>query len=200
MNSSKEEHSFVSNHFKPSYSQPSSRELTNKTPNPVQFFSVLELMQQDRLSEALDVALKLKLESQDSEMRLLLATLFTNLDRIIEAEKVCAKLLEENDLNADAHYLLALCRERLKDDLGAIHHDRTSIYLDPIFSMPHIHLGFVLKRLGDKRHARREFKTALDLLTTEDTSRILLFGGGFHRDALSSICRREIQNCEEAAA
>jgi len=41
----------------------------------------------------------------------------------------------------------------------------------------------------------RELGQALILLAREDSSRILLFGGGFSRDALVELCRREIRTC-----
>jgi chemotaxis protein methyltransferase CheR len=95
-------------------------------------------------------------------------------------------------LNAGAHYLLALCRESAGDRQGALDHDRAAIYLDPGFAMPRLHLGLMARRGGDAEGARRELGEALLLLRREDISRLLLFGGGFGREALISLCRGEL--------
>jgi chemotaxis protein methyltransferase CheR len=68
--------------------------------------------------------------------------------------------------------------------------------LDPTFAMPRLHLGFLARRAGDKRAALRELKHALILLNREETSRILLFGGGFSREALVALCDSARRQCE----
>jgi chemotaxis protein methyltransferase CheR len=97
-------------------------------------------------------------------------------------------------LNTGAHYLIALCRESAGDRRGAIEHDQTAIYLDATFAMPRLHLGLMARRAGDRETARRELKYALTLLKREDASRLLLFGGGFGRDALAALCRAELDS------
>jgi chemotaxis protein methyltransferase CheR len=47
---------------------------------------------------------------------------------------------------------------------------------------------------ADADAARRELEHALTLLEREDASRLLLFGGGFSRNALVSLCRLELAN------
>jgi chemotaxis protein methyltransferase CheR len=98
-----------------------------------------------------------------------------------------------DELNAGAHYVMALCREHAADAAAAIEHDRTAIYLDAGFAMPHLHLGLMARRAGDDDVARHEFSQALVLLAREDASRLLLFGGGFSRDALVALCRAELR-------
>ena len=72
-----------------------------------------------------------------------------------------------------------------------------AVYLDPEFAMAHLHLGCSASRTDDSLTARREFEQAILLLEREDTSRLLLFGGGFSREA-SSHCVE--QNCSAAEA
>ena len=48
------------------------------------------------------------------------------------------------------------------------------------------------RRVGEWESARRELGHALMLLKREDASRLLLFGGGFGRDALIALCRSEL--------
>ena len=87
---------------------------------------------------------------------------------------------------------MALCREHHGDANGAIEHGKTAIYLDPGFAMPHLHLGILAKRSGDHATAQHELGQALVLLASEDASRILLFGGGFSREALLQLCRTQL--------
>jgi chemotaxis protein methyltransferase CheR len=119
--------------------------------------------------------------------------LLTNHGRLQESEEVCRRLLAVDELNAGAHYLMALCCEQGGDAGRAIEHGLTAIYLDPGFAMPHLHLGILAKRTGDDTSAQRELGQALVLLANEDASRILLFGGGFSRDALLQLCRTQLR-------
>jgi chemotaxis protein methyltransferase CheR len=119
----------------------------------------------------------------------------THAGRLAEAEAACRDLLAQDELNAGAHYLLALCREGLGDRAGAVEHDQVAVYLDPGFAMPHLHLGILARRVGEKATARRELARALALLAGEDSARLLLFGAGFSREALGALCRAEIVGC-----
>ena len=128
----------------------------------------------------------------DPDSLLLRAALLTHSGRLDDAERVCADLLGLDELNAGAHYLLALCREGRGDRAAAIDHDQVAVYLDPAFAMPRLHMGLLARRSGQADVARRELGLALPLLQREDTSRLLLFGGGFNRDTLTALCRAEL--------
>lgn len=154
---------------------------------------VLEAVKQERFADALEIIGALPADAhEDPDALLLRAVLLTNHGRIKESEAVCRRLLDLDELNAGAHYLMALCSEHDGDASGAIEHGQTAIYLDPGFAMPHLHLGILAKRSGDHATAQRELGQALTLLAGEDTSRILLFGGGFSRDALLQLCRTQL--------
>jgi chemotaxis protein methyltransferase CheR len=154
---------------------------------------VLELLKQERFSDALDLLGRLPVESeQDADVLLLRAALLTHSGQLSAAENVSARLLERDELNTGAHYLLALCRESMGDRQGAVDHDQAAVYLDSGFAMPRLHLGLMARRAGDWEGARRELGQALLLLKREDASRLLLFGGGFGREALIALCRAEL--------
>ena len=158
----------------------------------------LELLQTERFSDAWDSVETLPPESaRDPEVLLLRAVLLTHGGRLEGAEAVCHELLAIDEFNSGAHYLLALCREGVGDRTGAIEQDQIAVYLDPSFAMPRLHLGLIARRTGDTATARREFGDAFLLLQREDTSRLLLFGGGFGREALIALCRAEIVSCGE---
>lgn len=154
---------------------------------------VLEAVRQERFADALEIIGSLPAEAhEDPDALLLRAVLLTNHGRISESEEVSCRLLALDELNAGAHYLMALCREHDGDANGAIEHGLIAIYLDPNFAMPHLHLGILARRSGDVATAERELRQALNLLASEDASRILLFGGGFSRDALLKFCRSQL--------
>jgi chemotaxis protein methyltransferase CheR len=156
---------------------------------------VMELLKKERFSDALDLLKCLPVESeQDPDVQLLRAALLTHGGDLNAAETVCAQLLNQDELNAGAHYLLALCRESAGDRQGALSHYRSAIYLDPGFAMPRLHLGLMARRDGEREVATRELGQALVLLNREDASRLLLFGGGFGREALIALCRAELNS------
>jgi len=156
--------------------------------------AALEFLRQERFGEALQVLESLPSEwTRDFDARLLSAVLLTNMGRREEAEAVCRQLLLADELNGGPHYLMALCREQAGDAKLAEECDRTAIYLDSAFAMPWLHLGLLAKRAGRVAEARRHLEQALVLLAKEDTARILLFGGGFAREALAQLCRSEIK-------
>ena len=153
----------------------------------------IELLRRERYCEALGVIRDVSPAfSQDPEVLLLRAVLQTHSGDLSKAEQTCAELLALSDMNAGAHYLVALCREAAADRAGAIEHDQAAVYLDQDFAMPRLHLGLLARRAGDGAKARRELGQALLLLQREDSSRLLLFGGGFSREALVELCRSEI--------
>jgi chemotaxis protein methyltransferase CheR len=153
----------------------------------------LELLERERFADALEVVHALPLESaRDPQVLLLRAVLLTHSGQLPAAEDACNALLELDELDAGAHYLLALCREGSGDRRGATDHDQIAAYLDPAFAMPRLHLGLLERRADDRDSARRDLGHALVLLQREDTSRLLLFGGGFAREALIALCRTEL--------
>ncbi len=160
---------------------------------------VLELLKNERFSDALELLARLPAESaQDADVLLLRAALLTHSGQLSAAEIVSMQLLERDELNTGAHYLLALCRESAGDRQGALDHDRSAIYLDSAFAMPRLHLGLMAKRAGDWEGARNELRQALLLLKREDASRLLLFGGGFGREALIALCDAELKSAGDS--
>jgi chemotaxis protein methyltransferase CheR len=160
----------------------------------------LEFLRQERFADALSAIHGFPSESQgDPDVQLLRAVLLANGGNLAEAEEACKALLATEELNAGAHYVMALCREHAGDRNGAAEHDRIAIYLDSAFAMPHLHLGLLAKRDSRFDAACHELRQASLLLAHEDSSRVLLFGGGFGREALIEMCRRELRACGGAA-
>jgi chemotaxis protein methyltransferase CheR len=161
---------------------------------PPDVAGALELLARERFADALELLGDLpRTAERDPDALLLRAVLLTHSGQLNEAEVACAELCAANERNAGAHYLLALCREARGDRKGARQHDEAAAKIDPRFAMPRLHLGLLARRAGDMAVARRELEAAAALLANEETSRILLYGGGFTRETLTALCRAEIQ-------
>jgi chemotaxis protein methyltransferase CheR len=157
----------------------------------------LDLLRQERFADALANLRGRPAEAAHHPDTLLLeAALLAQSGQLAAAEIACQRLIAIDGLNAGAHYLSALCREHAGDRDGAAEFDRIAAYLDPAFAMPRLHLGFLARRAGDPVAAVRELGHALILLKREETSRILLFGGGFTREALIALCEAAHRECE----
>jgi chemotaxis protein methyltransferase CheR len=179
---------------------PSTAPRETRAPAGTDLGPALDLLRQERFAEAMDVLPTHHADSgTDLDARLLRAVLLTHRGLLRDAERTCVEILAFDELNAGAHYLMALCREHAGDRDAALQHDQAAIYLDAGFAMPHLHIGLLARRAGDRERARRELALALLLLTTEDSSRVLLFGGGFSRDALLDLCRAELRRAGEAS-
>lgn len=156
----------------------------------------MSLLQEERFEQALAVLKELPPADQVShDVQLLRAILLTNHGDLVDARQACSLVLKADELNAGAYYVMALCSEHEGDTQTAVENDQTAIYLDPSFAMPHLHLGLSAKRSGTFDLAVQELGRALLLLPREDATRILLFGGGFSRNALLEMCRRELKGC-----
>ena len=108
------------------------------------------------------------------------------------------RLVEEDGLNPDAHQLLGLCLEGLGAPDAAIEQYRLAAYLDHGFALAQLRLGQLARRRGDDRDAARDLDGALGRLAGETEERIVLFGGGFGRIALTVQCRSELDACGAA--
>lgn len=158
----------------------------------------LDLLRRERYAEATALVRTLPPDPVgDPDTRLVLAALLTNGGGFEEAEAICRRILELDELCGGAHYLMALAREHQGDSAGAVEHDEAAIYLDPTFAMPHLHLGLLAKRRCDRTVAHSSLSQALALFAREDAARILLFGGGFTREMLIEFCRSQLRVKED---
>jgi chemotaxis protein methyltransferase CheR len=155
----------------------------------------LDLLRRERFAEALDYVRAGPPETErDGDALLLEATLLAHSGQFAAAEEACQRLLAIDEHDAGAHYLLALCRAHAGDRGRAAEHDRVAVHLDPAFAMPRLHLGLMARQAGERDAARRELAQALVLIKREESSRLLLFGGGFNRAALVSLCEQALRD------
>ncbi|WP_305788912.1 CheR family methyltransferase [Symbioplanes lichenis] len=149
------------------------------------------LLRDERFTEALAV-----LVPRDRRDHLLRGVLLVQAGRLDEAETDARRLVASDGLDPDAHQLLGVCAEgRGADAVTAAEQYRLAAYLDTGFAMPRLRLGLLARRRGDNRSAAGELEQALVLLNREREDRIVLFGGGFGRVALATLCRTELDAC-----
>jgi chemotaxis protein methyltransferase CheR len=155
----------------------------------------LALLRDERFDAALAV-LEAGLPDQPRPRDLLLyGVVLAQAGRLPDAEAAGRRLLDLDAVSADGHHLLGVCHE--DDEAGvAASQYRMAAHLDPAFAMPRLRLGVLGRRRGDCRAAGIELDQALVLLRGESDERITLFGGGFGRAALTSLCRAELNACE----
>ena len=163
--------------------------------------AVLDLFGQERFTEALAQAEALLSEvpgpaPADAGLLLLRAALLTHSGRMQDAERACQDLLAIESVSAGAHLLLAIVRECEDDTEAAMTHCRAASSRDPRFAMPHVHLARLSSKAGRTQAVRRHFVDAIQLLPAETDRRIMLFGGGFGREALISFCRTQLAQLE----
>ena len=166
-----------------------------QSPPPFDPEPALELLRQDRFAEALDrVRAAAKVTDQTPDVLLLEATLLAHCGQLAAAEDVClAAAPDRRTLTQGRNtcWPFAGSMPGIRDRAGE--HDRMAARLDPTFAMPRLHLGLLARRAGDREAARREFAQAMVLLEREDTARLLLFGGGFNREALTELCESALK-------
>lgn len=168
---------------------------TDEAPN---LHRALEFLHRERYDQTLEqLGILPAGQASDPDALLLKAVSLSHSGALAAAEATCRELLARDELNAGAYYVLALCREGAGDFPGALEQDQTAVYLDADFAMPRLHLGLLARRQGDVALARRDLSEALLLLQKEDASRLLLFGGGFRREALIALCRAELNGLGE---
>jgi len=160
---------------------------------PFDLHPALELLRNERFGDALAAMAALPAAAErDPDVLLLRSALLVHSGDFAGARETCAALLADNELNAGAHYLLALVCEAERQLERAAEHHRVAAYLDPTFAMPRLHLGLIARRTGDALAAQRELRQACALLEREDTGRLLMFAGGFGRAALLALCKAEL--------
>jgi chemotaxis protein methyltransferase CheR len=132
----------------------------------------------------------------DPDAVLVRAVLLLQARRADEATALCRELIGRGAHRAAAHHVLSLCEDVAGDRDAAVASASTATELDPAFALAHLHLGILCRRDGNRDRARVEIGHAARLIAHETDRRVILFGGGFTRDALAALCRAELTALE----
>jgi chemotaxis protein methyltransferase CheR len=164
-----------------------------KTAEPDLYDRALHLVRDESFTQALTMLEGTRIARPAPRDELLHSVVLAHTGRLGDAEAICRRLLDADGLYADAHHQLAVCLEGVAAVDVAIGHYRLAAYLDPEFAMPRMRTGLLARRRGEDRVAGSELERALALLRRESDDRIVLFGGGFSRIALTNLCRAEME-------
>lgn len=158
------------------------------------FAPVLELIAAEQFDQALEQLAKLPAAISTSPTATLVATtILCGQGRRAASQQAGQRLLDGGQHVAEAHFLLGLSYEHRGDTARAQSSYEQAIRAAPQFAMAHLHAGILLRRGNQRREARSTLRQALELLAHEPKERIILFGGGFRREALISLCRAELR-------
>lgn len=152
----------------------------------------LQLIAREQFAEALACVEG----THDPEALLVRAVLLLHGGRADEAKALCRELIGRGAARAAAHHVLSLCEDMTGDRDAAVASASTATEIDPAFALAHLHLGILCRREGDRARARVELGHAARLIAHETDRHVLLFGGGFNRDALAALCRAELTALE----
>jgi len=164
-----------------------------KLAEPDLYDRALHLVRDESFTQALALLEGTRIARPAPRDELLHSVVLAHTGRLGDAEAICRRLLDADGLYADAHHQLAVCLEGVAAVDVAIGHYRLAAYLDPEFAMPRMRTGLLARRRGEDRVAGTELERALTLLRQESDDRIVLFGGGFSRIALTNLCRAEME-------
>ena len=117
----------------------------------------------------------------------------------INARKLCCTLIETNQLDADAHYLLAVICEHMDDLSEAETALRQAIYIDGGFALAHYHLACRAAANGEFGKATRFLRNVLAILDRCDDEEAVRAGDGLKVRELRAFARMRFRTLEEGA-
>lgn len=156
------------------------------------FMPVLRLLAAEQQDEALQLLAQLPGSAGSATATLISAAIFYSQSRLDKVKQASQRLLDAGSHTAEARYLLGLCHEHAGERARALRQIEEAVRADPGFAMAQLRLGTLLRRSGQRTAALAALTKALEVLGRERDERILLFGGGFRREALLSLCRSEL--------
>jgi len=125
-----------------------------------------------------------RLKPQHTEARLMLADIYANEERYIEAEEECRKVIEINSLLPISHCLLGIVLGKQKRVTEAIPELKKTIYLDQDMAIAHLHLANLYYDNKEYNHSAREFKNVLRIMEKDLDTEVGLSDGGFSQEVL----------------
>ena len=110
-----------------------------------------------------------------------------------DAHRLCGLALARDQLDPEAHLLLAaICQER--GEVGtAVEALRRAIYLDPDSAPAHFLLGSLLLRQGEQRRGQRSMETAVGLLSARPRDEVVPGTDGLSAGPLLDMARAYLE-------
>jgi Tfp pilus assembly protein PilF len=110
-----------------------------------------------------------------------------------DAHRLCELALARDQLDPEAHLLMAaICQER--GEVGtAVEALRRAIYLDPDSAPAHFLLGSLLLRQGEQRRGQRSMETAVGLLSSRPRDEVVPGTDGLSAGPLLEMARAYLE-------
>jgi chemotaxis protein methyltransferase CheR len=112
----------------------------------------------------------------------------------VEAETLCAALIEKSPLDPLPHFYQALILEQLGRSDEAERSLRRTLYLDRRLVLAHYHLGLLLQRGGRYPAARQYFENTLALLAVSEDGHAFEHGDGIRVAELRALAEMNLED------
>jgi chemotaxis protein methyltransferase CheR len=164
---------------------------TEEPPSPVDVFEAASAFyDQGNYQSAAEILEQLiAQQSDDARSLALLARVYANQGRLVEAREQCRRAINADKLNPGCYYLSSRIAEELNLIDEASQALRQALYLDPDFVVAHFALGNLNRKQGRQFEADRHFKVALRLLEKYSADALLPESDGLTAGRLSIIIR-----------
>jgi len=109
-----------------------------------------------------------------------------------QAADCCRRALSLEPCHAEAHFVHGLLLDAQGQTDRALDELQKAVFLDSNFAPAAFRLACLLQREGRSVAAERVFRSTLQALEHDTDERLLLYGGGFSRDALRAFCQARL--------
>jgi chemotaxis protein methyltransferase CheR len=108
------------------------------------------------------------------------------------AEALCLARLQQDSLDADAHFLLGLVLGQRGDPAGSEASLKRAVYLDRRFALAHYHLGMAAAARGDAAAARRALRNVHDVIEPLPETTAVRAGDGLSAAELGGLVELQL--------
>ena len=134
------------------------------------------------------------LQASYMNAHMLQAGILLNLQRLDEAEKVCCRGMELDQLSLEGHLLLGLIAKIRGDLTQAKKRFKEALYVRSSCWLAHFYLGEIYRTEGDRQLACREFEIVIKLLEEKGFSDhgLTFFSPSFPVEQVVHLCRHNL--------
>lgn len=159
-------------------------------PRSAPYAEAASLYERGCYSEASEkIAGLLKDHPDDAKAMTLLARVYANQGKLVEALQWCERAIAADKLAAEGHYLLATILQEQGLVAEAVLSLKRALYLDPNFVLAHFALGNLTRQQGKLKESEKHYANALALLDAHRSEEVLLESEGMTAGRLMEIIR-----------
>lgn len=175
-----------------------------KMDEPHQLFNrALAFAEDKKYEDALQLTERIiGLQASYMNAYMLQAGILLNLQRLDEAEKVCCRGMELDQLSLEGHLLLGLIAKSRGDLTQAKKRFKEALYVRSSCWLAHFYLGEIYRTEGDRQLACREFEIVIKLLEEKGFSDhgLTFFSPSFPVEQVVHLCRHTLTDMKQVRA